>query len=473
MVNSHYARGNRRMQRGDLTLYHAQVYNRALSAREAWMTPDPHTKNIRRPIRIGKYQVVEHVATGGMGAVYRARDTQLDRDVALKVLPNEMAANPGALERFRREARNAAKLRHENIVSIYECGEEKGTWYLALEFVEGIDLNEYIRRKGRLDPEEARRITIQAALALQHAHQQGIVHRDIKPSNFLVTRHAGKLVVKMTDLGLSREAKRDATRVTRDGTTVGTVDYMAPEQARDSNRADIRSDIYSLGCTLYHMLAGRPPFNEGGLTERLFAHLQDEPADLRQFNPRVSESLVAVARRMLAKQPADRYQTPAELVKDLMALELVVRPVSNRDLLAGLADGEVAPDDEVEPEEKKSQRPTSRPVTPPAADGEVRAVTGQAGVDENRTFHGVPRWVVAAAAAALVLLAILAGLFALRRTGILSLQAPVVPLSRSAKPYNNLHWLDVTPRTLHAPRTAGNPPRRFGDGVRPGWHRAA
>src|SRR5262249_38992532 len=241
------------------------------------MPSEPPAAGAKKPVRIGKYEVVKHIANGGMGAVYKARDVDLDRDVALKVLPPETAANPTALERFRREARNAAKLRHENIVTIYEFGECQGTWFLALEYVQGIDLHDYIDRKGKLDPEEARRITIQAALALQHAYQQGIVHRDIKPSNFLVTRKNERLVVKMTDLGLSREARNDDYRVTRTGTTVGTVDYMAPEQARDSSKADTRSDIYSLGCTFYHMLAGQPPFNEGGLTERLYKHVQDEP----------------------------------------------------------------------------------------------------------------------------------------------------------------------------------------------------
>src|SRR5437660_445874 len=160
----------------------------AANAPRCWcpMSTDPHTTKPRRPVRIGKYEVVKHIATGGMGAVYKARDTDLGRDVALKVLSAKMASNTVMLERFKREARNAAKLKHENIVTIYEFGEFKGTWFLALEYVEGIDLFIYIRRKGRLEPEEARRITIQAALALQHAYQQGIVHRDIKPSNFLV-----------------------------------------------------------------------------------------------------------------------------------------------------------------------------------------------------------------------------------------------------------------------------------------------
>jgi serine/threonine-protein kinase len=388
------------------------------------MSLDPHSKSARRPVRIGKYEVVKHIATGGMGAVYRARDTALDREVALKVLPKEVAANPGAIERFRREARNAAKLRHENIVSIYEFGEVQGNWFLALEFVEGIDLYEYISRKTRLEPEEARRITIQAALALQHAYQQGIVHRDIKPSNFLVTRKNDRLVVKMTDLGLSRETRPDATRVTRDGTTVGTVDYMAPEQGRDSSRADTRSDIYSLGCTLYHMLAGKPPFSEGGLTERLYAHAFEELPDIRQFNPQVSEALMAVLRRMLAKQAADRYQTPAELVKDLMEIDVHARPVSDRDILAGLAHGE-AEVTEVEKSEDDHERPSQRRTAKRRHAGESRSqdesTEESAEIKVEPPAQGMPRWVVAAAAGALVLLAILAGLLALRRSGVLSL----------------------------------------------------
>jgi serine/threonine-protein kinase len=441
------------------------------------MTTDPHIKNARRPVRLGKYEVVKHIASGGMGAVYKARDPELDRDVALKILPPEMASNPSALERFKREARNAAKLQHENIVRIHEFGEFQGTWYLALEFVEGIDLYEYIKRKGKLEPEEARRITIQAALALQHAYRQGIVHRDIKPSNFLVTRKNDRLVVKMTDLGLSRESVPGETRVTRDGTTVGTVDYMAPEQARDSSRADTRSDIYSLGCSLYHMLAGKPPFSEGGLTERLYAHVQDEAADLRQFNPRVSEALMAVVRRMLAKQPADRYQTPAELVKELLNLDVVVSPVRHRDVLAGLARGEADTsngddsDDSVEP---KALRRRTVPDNPRVAGRSVAPAPDQASTNEERdqeatpAHSDIPRWVVFAAAGALLLLAILAGVLMLRRT-LGSAESPPPELRRhAANPYNKPQTIMFSPETLDAICTAGHAPRRLGDGVRPG-----
>jgi serine/threonine-protein kinase len=443
------------------------------------MPPDPQTKGARKPVRIGKYDVVQHIATGGMGAVYKARDLDLDRDVALKVLPPDMAANPTALERFRREARNAAKLRHENIITIYEFGEHQGTWFLALEYVQGIDLYEYIRRKGTLDPEEARRIIIQAALALQHAYQRGIVHRDIKPSNFLVTRKNERLVIKMTDLGLSREAQSDEHRVTRSGTTVGTVDYMAPEQARDSSKADTRSDIYSLGCTFYHMLAGRPPFNEGGLTERLYKHVQDEPPDIRSFNPRVSEALLAVIGRMLAKQPADRYQTPAELVKDLLDVQAIASPVSDRDVLAGLAFGN--DDSECEETERPVQVRQSSPASrsmPPTQRPPLRDETVEENVIKTKAMqiHGMPLWVIVAAAGALVLLILLAAILVLRRSGVFSeMHAPITSISVATADrsllcpgipllYNRLRVTDPRAGTRDALCFAGHTPRWLGDG---------
>jgi serine/threonine protein kinase len=305
------------------------------------MSSAPSGKVPRRAVHIGKYEVISHIATGGMGAVYKARDVELRRDVALKVLAPELAAKPGLLERFRREARHAARLRHENIVSIYECGETGGTYYLALEFVDGIDLGEYIDREGKLDPEEARLITLQAARALEHAHAHGIIHRDVKPSNFLLARPNGGLLVKLTDLGLAREAGDEDFRVTRAGTTVGTIDYIAPEQARDSALADIRSDLYSLGCTLFHMLAGQAPFSEGGLTERLYKHIESEPPNVLDFNPRVPPALCVVLYRLLAKKPEDRYQTPTSLVYDLLHLDQIKvqhRAPIHRDVLAELAD---------------------------------------------------------------------------------------------------------------------------------------
>src|SRR5438552_522826 len=271
----------------------------------------------RRYSRLGKYEIVVHLASGGMGAVYKAVDVDLGREIALKILSPELVGKPGLVERFQREARHIAKLRHPNIVKIYEFGEVSGTYFLALEFVDGVDLYDYIARKGQLELEESLILLTQAARALDHLHQQNMVHRDVKPSNFLVARENGQLVVKLIDLGLARVVDESAFRVTRDGSTVGTIDYMSPEQARDSGSADIRSDIYSLGCTAYHMLTGHPPFPDGGLTERLYKHLAVDPPDIRRLNSRVSAELARVLLRMLAKGPADRYQTPDELLRDL------------------------------------------------------------------------------------------------------------------------------------------------------------
>jgi serine/threonine-protein kinase len=270
--------------------------------------------------RVGRYEVVAHLASGGMGEVYKARDVELGRVVALKVLPPRQSENAASVERFRREARHAARLSHKNIVTLYDWGQDGGTWFLALEFVDGIDLNTYINARGHLDPQEAFLITVQAARALDHAFGQGITHRDIKPSNFLLARHGRKIRVKLTDLGVARAIRDEEFRVTRAGTTVGTLDYLSPEQARDSALADVRSDIYSLGCTLYHMLAGQPPFPDGGLGERLYKHLQVEPPNIREFNPDVPDKLWAVLRRMLAKRPDDRFQTPAELLDALLRM---------------------------------------------------------------------------------------------------------------------------------------------------------
>jgi hypothetical protein len=285
------------------------------------MPNDPNLIDLKKYARIGKYDVVSHVATGGVCAVYKAIDTELGREVALKVLPPSVAENADALERFRREARHAARLRHENIVTLYDFGEWSGAYFLAMEFVAGIDLLTYITDEGPLEPNEALAILMQAARALDHLHKFGLVHRDIKPGNFLLAKRPDGWQVKLTDLGLARLRSDEEYRITRAGFTVGTLDYMSPEQARDSGSVDIRSDIYSLGCSWYHMLAGRTPFGEGSLGERLLRHFEMAPPDIRQFNPKVSPATVAVLSRMLAKKPTERYQTPALLMADLERLE--------------------------------------------------------------------------------------------------------------------------------------------------------
>jgi serine/threonine protein kinase len=285
------------------------------------MPSDSSSQASKKPIRLGKYEVIRHIATGGMGAVYHARDTETNREVALKILPPDLAAKPAMVVRFRREYAAASKLQHENIVELYELGELNQTLYFAMEFVEGIDLHEHVKKHGPLDPEEARQLILQSARALRHAAQHGIVHRDIKPSNFLLTRKNGKPFVKLTDFGLARETSDDHYRVTRAGTTVGTIDYMSPEQARDSGAADARSDLYSLGGTWFHLLTGQAPFPAGGLGERLIKIMNDPPPDVCALNPRVSPACRTVIERLLAKSPEDRYPTAEALIDDLLSLE--------------------------------------------------------------------------------------------------------------------------------------------------------
>jgi serine/threonine protein kinase len=292
------------------------------------MAEDPASKVSRRAVRIGKYEVLAHIATGGMGAVYKARDTENDREVALKVLMPDTAAKANYLERFRREARSVAKLCHENIVALYEFGESRGAYFLALEFVDGTDLHDYVSRLGPLDPDEALSVVLQGCRALQHAHDNAIIHRDIKPSNFLVTVRDGHLTVKLTDLGLAREVETDEFRLTRMGATVGTIDYIAPEQARDSGLADGRSDLYSLGATWFFLLTGRPPFPKGGLGERVLRLLTEEAPDVRALNKDVPADTAAVIRRLLAKDPDARYQTPTELLHELHGLQQGHRPAA-------------------------------------------------------------------------------------------------------------------------------------------------
>jgi serine/threonine protein kinase len=256
-----------------------------------------------------------------MGVVYRARHAVTGQEAALKVLSPAMAVKPIALERFKREAQAGVKLRHDNLVAIHEFGEANNVYFMAQEYVEGLDLHEYISHLGKLEPAEAVYFSKQAAGVLDYLHSQHIIHRDIKPANFLVTEFDNRLIIKLTDLGLARETTDEDHRVTRAGNTVGTIDYMAPEQARDSSYADVRSDLYSLGCTLYHMLSGHPPFDRGGLSERLYQHAEAIPQDLRETTPEVSEPLMRIVDRLLAKRPMDRYQTPAELLEDLECLE--------------------------------------------------------------------------------------------------------------------------------------------------------
>ncbi len=317
---------------------------------------------------MGPYVILDRLGQGGMGQVFRARHSSLDRVVALKVLRAEMVADSEAVSRFYREITVAGHLpEHPNLIRAYDAGPFGATHFLAMEFVAGTDLDRLVKQSGPLPVEQACEYIRQAALGLQHAHQHGLVHRDIKPSNLFVasekatvvsgeglvarektksresspvTRHS-PATVKILDLGLARlhTVKHNGTGqpafMTTDGAvTLGTVDYQAPEQALDFHRADIRADIYSLGCTFYYLLTGKPPFGNGPLAVKLMRHQQAEPPDLKELRPDVPDALLPIIRRMLAKKAGDRYQTPGEVAAALAGLKHPPRRRISRRVLA-------------------------------------------------------------------------------------------------------------------------------------------
>jgi Protein kinase domain len=269
--------------------------------------------------RLGSYELMESIGTGGMATVIKARDVDLGRIVALKILPPATARDSEAVARFKLEARAAAKLDHDNIARVYFCGEDAGLHFIAFEFVEGENLRQVIDRVGRLATDLAVKYMLQLAAGLAHASERGVVHRDVKPSNILITPDGR---AKIVDMGLARHLEGQSVNggVTQSGVTLGTFDYISPEQALDPRRADIRSDLYSLGCAFYHALTGRPPVPEGTAAKKLQAHQHDQPTDPRDLNPAIGDALAIVLSRMMAKKPEHRYQTPEELAGDLFPL---------------------------------------------------------------------------------------------------------------------------------------------------------
>lgn len=301
--------------------------------------------------QLGRYTIIKKLGQGGMGIVFLATDTQLRRQVALKVLAREKAENPTLVKRFKAEAQAAAALKHDNIVAIHDAGEADGLLYIALEFIDGTDAHTIVAKRGPMPAKRAMDVIRQTTLALQHAHEQKIVHRDIKPSNLLIAKNG---LVKLADMGLARSVDESLeTNITRAGTTVGTVDYMSPEQAKNSKAADIRSDLYSLGATWFHLLTGHPPFPEGSMLNKLNAHSGAARPDVRDENDSVSENVSVMIKRLLAIKPEDRYQTPAELLEDLENENLTRGPMSLKDL-AGLAEEEDDADDDGSVDEPKA-----------------------------------------------------------------------------------------------------------------------
>ncbi len=264
--------------------------------------------------RLGSYQIIRALGSGGMSQVFQAVHADTGSIVALKVLPRKLAQNAVLLQRFLREAKSAESLDHPQIVAIYDRGFDLGRHYLVLEYVEGRDLFDRVRADGPLEPLEAVQFVRQVAEGLDYAARLGMIHRDVKPANLLMTPdHRAKII----DLGLAFQTDEEDERVTRDGTTVGTVDYMSPEQARDSRKLNERSDIYSLGCTFYYLLTGSPPFPGGNLADKLARHHSAAVPDVRTMLPAIPADLALLIQKMMAKKPEQRFANYGELIGGL------------------------------------------------------------------------------------------------------------------------------------------------------------
>jgi serine/threonine protein kinase len=301
---------------------------RALAAeliRRDWLTPLQANKLLQgmgKELVVGAYRVLERLGGGGMGEVYKARDTRSERTVALKVINRERLTSPTAVERFLREVKAVSQLNHPNIVNAYDSGRVGDLHYFAMEYVEGLDLARLAKDHGPLPIAQACDTIRQAALGLQHAHEKGLVHRDLKPANLLVsgggsngsTASGGRHHVKILDFGLARFASEEkaAGHLTQVGRIIGTVDYMSPEQAGDPRGADIRSDIFSLGCCLFYALTGRPPFLGADMVERLAARVLGEAPLLRTLRPDAPAALESIVATMLARDPRRRFALPAD-----------------------------------------------------------------------------------------------------------------------------------------------------------------
>ncbi|MEX2560252.1 MAG: protein kinase [Pirellulales bacterium] len=311
---------------------------------------------------VGKYKLLDHLGTGGMSSVFLAEHVLMRRRVAVKVLPQNRVHDTSYLARFHREARAVAALDHPNIVRAFDVDNEEDVHYLVMEYVDGRDLKQMVESDGPLDFATAAETIRQAAEGLAHAHEAGLIHRDMKPANLLID---SKGTVKVLDLGLARFADEVEASLTNehDEKMLGTVDYLAPEQAVNSHMVDARADIYSLGCTLYFALTGLPPFPTGSLAQRVFMHQTQEPPSIYQKRPDAPAELVAIFRRMTAKSPDARYQSAAEVSR---ALEHWIQMY--RDRLSRQRTGKARKEEELtlaplDEEVKRTAQPAATPIT--------------------------------------------------------------------------------------------------------------
>ena len=296
-------------------------------------TADRLTKALRRIVRderakseggmlvnkqIGGYKLVRRIGEGGMGEVYLAEQLTMHRTVALKILHNKWADDEEFRKRFLLEARAAGKLNHQHLIQVYDVGKYQGKYYFSMEFIDGVTVDDLIRHEGALPLDKVIDICMQVCQALKYLAAHNIVHRDIKPANIMVTKDG---TVKLGDFGFIQSVW-DA-ELMQEGTTIGTPDYISPEQARGERNLDVRSDIYSLGASLFHMLTAKTLFS-GSCSKVMRDHIETEPPRVEDLRKDLPKDMLRVMRKMTAKQPIDRYQTPDEVIKDMEMLRIDV-----------------------------------------------------------------------------------------------------------------------------------------------------
>jgi serine/threonine-protein kinase len=298
----------------------------------------------QRKLEVPGYQFIEKLGKGSMGVVYKARQESVDRIVAIKILLDALAQNKEFIKRFDREAKIAAKLAHNNVVNAIDAGEVNGLHFFVMEYVEGTTIKDEVDKRKVFDEKEALKIILAVAEALEHAHGRGLIHRDIKPENVILTKDGG---VKLADLGLARLTADEKWAMAEAGMAIGTPYYISPEQVRGQVDVDIRSDIYSLGATLYHMVTGQVPYPGDTPSEVMRKHV-DKNAQLTppdHLNTKLSSGLGEVVETMMAKNREDRYRDPNDLILDLKCLLQGERPMiaaQKLESLAKLAEGEFA-----------------------------------------------------------------------------------------------------------------------------------
>lgn len=278
--------------------------------------------------QIPGFQIQSKVGQGAMAVVFQAKQLSLDRIVAIKVLPKRLSENPEFVERFYKEGKAAARLNHPNIVQAYDVGESSGYHYFVMEFIDGDTIYEHVTGGKPLEEQEALRIILQSAKALQHAHAQGLIHRDVKPKNIMLTEGG---VVKLADMGLAREVGDYATAAAEAGRAYGTPYYISPEQIRGDLNIDFRADVYALGATFYHMVTGRVPFDGSTPSSVMHKHLKEPLVPPDHINSRLSAGIGEIIEVMMAKDANDRYPSTEELITDLEAVAKGEPPLQARE----------------------------------------------------------------------------------------------------------------------------------------------